>query len=180
MEHSQCAANGVLIHMGANRTSPRNLCARSVRCFSSRKVTVLLLTKISKGCLPFVLLIVMAGLPSCQQTRYRLNEVGAQSSLRLIRKAETTYRSQDRENRFGTLQELHLSGLIDTDLASGAKNGYRFDVRVGKDSFAAIATPQEYDVTGSWSYYLDESGVIRANVTKGRLPGVNDAPIKDQ
>lgn len=138
------------------------------------------LINVTKGCLPFVLLIVVAGLPSCQQTRYRLNEVGAQSSLRLIRKAETAYRSQDRQNRFGTLQELHSSGLIDTDLASGAKNGYRFDVRVGKDSFTAIATPQEYNVTGSWSYYLDESGVIRGNVTKGKPPGVNDAPIRDQ
>lgn len=141
---------------------------------------MLLVTKISKGCLPFLLLIVMAGLPSCQQTRYRLNEIGAQSSLRLIRKAEATYRSQDGQNRFGTLQQLHSSGLIDADLASGAKNGYRFDVRVGKDSFTAIATPQEYDVTGSWSYYLDESGVIRGNVTKGKLPGINDAPIRDQ
>jgi hypothetical protein len=100
--------------------------------------------------------------------------------LRLIRKAETAYRSQDRQNRFGTLQELLSNGLIDADLASGAKNGYRFDVRVGKDSFTAIATPQEYDVTGSWSFYLDESGIIRANVAKDRPPSVKDAPIRDQ
>lgn len=141
---------------------------------------MLLLTKIGKSCLPFILLIVVAGLPSCQQTRSRLNEVSAESSLRLIRKAQIQYRSQNRENRFGTLQELHSSGLIDAGLASGAKNGYRFDVRVGKDSFTAIATPQEYDVTGSWSFYLDESGVIRGNVTKGKPPGVNDAPVRDQ
>ena len=137
-------------------------------------------TKIGRCCLPCVLLIAVAVLPSCRQTKYRLNEVGAQSSLRLIRKAETLYRSQNRQNRFGTLEELHSSGLIDADLASGAKNGYRFDVRVGKDSFTAIATPAEYDVTGSWSFYLDESGVIRANVTRDRPPGVNDAPVKDQ
>ena len=141
---------------------------------------MLISTKIRKCYLPCVLLIVVAGLPSCQQTRYRLNEVGAQSSLRLIRKAESAYRSKDQQSRFGTLQELHSSGLIDAALASGAKDGYRFDVRAGNDSFIAIATPHEYDVTGSWSYYLDESGIIRASVTKGRTPSINDAPIKDQ
>lgn len=129
---------------------------------------------------PCPLLIVVAGLLSCAQTRYRLNEISAQSSLRAIRKAETTYRSQDPQNRFGTLQELHSSGLIEVDLASGTKDGYRYDVQVSKDSFSATATPLEYDVTGSWSFYLDESGIIRGRTTKGRLPDVNDAPIRYQ
>jgi hypothetical protein len=141
---------------------------------------MLLLIKIGKRCLLCVLLMIVAGLASCKETRYRLNEVSAQSSLRLIRKAETIYRSQDQQHRFGTLQELHASGLIDADLASGTKAGYRYDLRAGKDSFTAIATPLDYDVTGSWSYYLDELGIIRANITKGRPANINDAPIKDQ
>lgn len=141
---------------------------------------MLLLTKMYKSCLTCLLLIAVAGLLSCERTRFRLNEVGAQSAMRSIRKAENIYRSRDSQNRFGTLQELHSSGLIDADLASGTKNGYRYDVRVGKDSFSAIATPLEHDVTGSWSFYLDESGIIRASLAKGRAPGINDAPISDQ
>lgn len=132
------------------------------------------------GCLPCVLLIIVMGLSSCKETRSRLNEVGAQSSIRLIRQAETTYRSENDQHRFGTLQELHSSGLIDADLASGTKDGYRYDVRIGKDSYTASAVPVEYDVTGSWSFYLDESGVIRGSPTKGRSVGVNDPPIRDQ
>ena len=139
-----------------------------------------LLTNLDKSCLPCVLLIIVASLSSCAETRSRLNEVGAQSSIRLIRKAETIYRSQNDRNRFGTLQDLHSGNLIDAELASGTKRGYRFDVRVGKDSYTTTAVPLEYDVTGSWSFYVDESGVIRGSPTKGRPPGVNDAPIKDQ
>jgi len=100
-------------------------------------------------------------------------------SIRLIRKAETTYRSHN-QNRFGTLQDLHSADLIDAELASGTKRGYRYDVRVGKDSYTVTAVPVEYDVTGSWSFYLDESGVIRGSPTKGRTAGIKDAPIRDQ
>ena len=139
-----------------------------------------LLGKTSKSHLLWLLLIVVVGLLSCAQTRYRLNEVSAQASLRAIRKAETIYRSQDPQNRFGTLQELHSSGLIEADLASGTKDGYRIDVQVSKGSFSAIATPLEYDVTGSWSFYVDESGIIRGTTRKGRLPGGTDAPVRNQ
>ena len=135
------------------------------------------MTKIGKCYLACVLLVV-ASLFSCKETRYRLNEVGAQSSIRAIRNAQTAYRS--RQDRFGTLQELHSSGLIDAELASGVKDGYRIEVRVGQDSFTAIATPLEYNVTGSWSYYLDESGVIRGSSTKGKAPGKDDRPIRYQ
>lgn len=138
-----------------------------------------LLTEISKCCLSCVLLIVVAGLSSCKETRSRLNEVAAQSSIRLIREAETIFRSHN-QNRFGTLQELHSAGLIDAELASGTKLGYRYEVRVGKDSYTATAVPLEYDVTCSWSFYLDESGVIRGSPTKGRTAGIKDAPIRDQ
>ena len=100
--------------------------------------------------------------------------------MRLIRKAQNTYRSQNRQNVFATLQELHSSSLIDAELADGTKGGYRYDVRVGKDAYSVTAVPLEYDVTGSWSFYLDQSGVIRASITKGRPADSNDAPIRDQ
>lgn len=139
-----------------------------------------ILTSLVKCRLPYVLLIVLAGLSSCKETRSRLNEVGAQSSMRLIRKAETIYRSQNNQNRFGTLQELLSARLIDAELASGTNRGYQYDIRVGKDSYTVTAVPLEYDVTGSWSFYLDESGVIRGSPTKGRTASINDSPIKDQ
>ncbi|HEX7774019.1 MAG TPA: hypothetical protein VF435_16470 [Pyrinomonadaceae bacterium] len=100
--------------------------------------------------------------------------------MRLIRKAETIYRSQNNRNRFGTLQELHSACLIDAELASGTNRGYQYDIRVGKDSYTVTAVPLEYDVTGSWSFYLDESGVVRGSPTKGRTASINDSPIKDQ
>lgn len=126
------------------------------------------------------LLIVVTGCLSCSQMTYRLNEVGAQSSLKLIRKAQTTYRSQDPQGRFGTLRDLHSKGLIDQELAGGIKSGYRFDIQVRNDSFAATATPLEYNVSGSWSFYLDESGVIRGTVRQGKAATVNDNPVRYQ
>lgn len=76
--------------------------------------------------------------------------------------------------------ELHARDLIDGQLASGTKDGYRYQVNVGNDSFIAIATPVEYDVTGSWSFYVDQSGVIRGCVTRGKLPDINDRPVRYQ
>jgi competence protein ComGC len=140
---------------------------------------MIFLTKIGKCSLPWVVLITVAGLLSCAQTRLRLNQVGAESSLKLIRKAQSVYRLQN-ENRFGTLQELHAAGLIDAELASGTKGGYRYDLRAAQDSYTATAVPVEYDVTGSWSFYLDQSGVIRGSPTRGRTAGVNDPPIRYQ
>lgn len=65
-------------------------------------------------------------------------------------------------------------------LASGTKRGYRYDLSVGQGSYTVTAVPVEYEVTGSWSFYLDESGVIRGSPTKGKTPDINDRPISDQ
>lgn len=158
-------------------SGPKNDSSEGARRLSDKMRPLINVRNCSRPCL---LLIVVAGLLSCAQTRLRLNEVGAQSSLRAVRKAETTYRSQN-QNRFGTLQELHSAGLVDAELASGIKDGYRFDVApAGQDSYTATAVPLEYDVTGSWSFYLDESGVIRGSASKGRTAGIDDAPVRDQ
>ena len=125
-------------------------------------------------------LMVIAIVLSCRETTSRLNEIGAQSSLRLIRKAEVIYRSRDGLGRFGTLPELYSSGLIDEELARGIKNGYRYELEVRSGAFTAIATPIEYNVSGTWTFYLDESGVIRGHASKDKRPNVQDAPIRDQ
>ena len=147
---------------------------------TSEKISLRMTVEVAERfILSLFLLIIATGLSSCAQTRLRLNQVGAESSLKLIRKAQSVYRSHN-QNRFGTLQELHSADLIDAELASGTKDGYRFDVRAGQDSYTATAVPLEYDVTGSWSFYLDQSGVIRGSPTKGRTAGVNDPPIRYQ
>src|SRR5215217_4300637 len=109
-------------------------------------------SKVGKCFLWCVLLFVVTCLLSCKQMTCRLNEVGAQSSIRSIREAENTYRSQDGKNRFGTLLQLHARDLIDGKLASGTKDGYCYQVNVRNETFTAIATPLDYDVTGSWSF----------------------------
>jgi hypothetical protein len=99
-------------------------------------------------------------------------------SLRDIRVAESTYRTKNSMNQFGTLEQLHAGDPIDAELASGTKDEYRYKLELRERSFHVTAEPLKYNLTGTWSYYLDESGVIRVFVTRGKHPDVCDPPIR--
>ncbi len=82
--------------------------------------------------------------------------------------AQGTYQAITGDGNFGTLAELHGSGLIDAALASGRKYGYVFTVDVTPANaaqaaaFTITATPAKYRKTGIRSYFADTSGTIRA------------------
>ena len=108
-------------------------------------------------------------------------EYTALSKLHSLISAEATF-SAISGGRYGTLKELKDETLIDSALASGVSEGYAFDLRVAQDastgqsSFVVVATPVSYyGMTGSVSYYVDETGVIRYK--RGGVAGKDDKPI---
>ena len=111
------------------------------------------------------------GIPS------RLNQERAVTSLRSIRAAQLSFKSTKGVGKYGTLDELAAAKLIDPTLASGIKNGYRFEVRVKNGSFEAVAVPLKDKY---WSFYLDESGVIRGTVKDGAEANASDQPVRHQ
>ena len=82
-------------------------------------------------------------------------------------------------HRYETLKELHKTGLIDAALGSGSKAGYRFELAALETSFKLTAIPVQYAETGDWSFYLDESGVIRGH-TSNREATADDPLIGKQ
>lgn len=109
----------------------------------------------------------------------RMNIENSLNSLRLLRVAEESYRVKLEHHRYGTLEELYKAGLIDAELGSGTKAGYRFELVPLETSFKVTAVPIQYGRTGDWSFYLDESGVIRGQ-TSNREANAHDPPIGNQ
>jgi hypothetical protein len=98
----------------------------------------------------------------------RHNETGAIASLRTLFSAEATYQATAGNGDYGTIAELGEQKLIDYVLAEGHRYGYLFKVRREKrstespSSLEIVAIPRTYGVTGRRSFYIDETGVIRA------------------
>lgn len=123
--------------------------------------------------------ILLASCMGCTQIAIRRNIEDALNSLRLLRVAEESYRVKLGHNRYGTLKELYNAGLIDAELRSGTKAGYRFELAPSETSFKLTVIPIRYGTTCDWSFYLDESGVIRGQTSK-RGANVHDPRIGKQ
>lgn len=113
--------------------------------------------------------------PATRQQRALIkhNEAGAIETLHTLFGAEATYQSTTGNGDYGTISELGEQHLIDYVLAEGHRYGYLFQVRPEKHSsesrasLVIVAIPRTYGVTGRRSFYLNESGVIRAVDKKG-------------
>lgn len=70
--------------------------------------------------------------------------------------------------------------LIDTELAAGNKNGYKFRYRVigptdgGEPGFEIAAIPAEYGTSGKKSFLLDNDGKIHGADKRGAVATVDD------
>jgi hypothetical protein len=116
--------------------------------------------------------------PRFQQENIAIStsEGAAMKSLRALLSAETTF--QRKGGEYGDLKELHTAGLIDDDLASGLKGGYRFIIAVKKSTLTTppsidlIARPGKYGKSARRSFYLSESGVLLTSEAR-------DAPLSE-
>jgi type II secretory pathway pseudopilin PulG len=150
----------------------------------------------------FVLLIVAATILPCVMTsRIAANEASATATLRTLLTAETTYAATYHRNFTDNLSKLgapngearesnsNSADLVDSILAgrgrgggptSFTKNGYIFRYSPGGTypeirAFSITADPTARGSSGSRSFYVDESGVVRANAEAAA--SVKDAAI---
>lgn len=114
--------------------------------------------------------------PQQQNITVTTNEGSAMKSLRTLLTAETTFQTTDGKGEYGDLKDLRDAGLIDNDLASGIKDGFRFTILTKKSTLTThpavdlVARPSEYGKTDRRSFYLTESGVLLTS-------DVKDAPL---
>ena len=103
------------------------------------------------------------------------NETAAMARLRAIAAAEAQYQVQAL-GEYGTLDQLIQKRFVN-DPASGKLTGYRFEVQVRPGGFQATAVPEKFGVTGTRSFYLDETNVIHAADKKGAPATASDPEV---
>ena len=120
-----------------------------------------------------IAIIAAIAIPNLLAARTAANEGAAIHVLTKIHAAEATYQATSGNGAFGTLEQLATEGLIDPELASGSHYGYRFTVNTRTSryndlpGFQAVGVPLTYGSSGRRSFYIDESGVIRAEDNRG-------------
>jgi len=129
-----------------------------------------------------VILIAIAG-PQATREPMSSQETAALLAIRTLHTVQVQYYSQ-----FGryaaSLTELGPpasgtpgpagAGLIDRDLASGTKDGYKFTLTGTVSGYVIHADPEEYGKSGSRTFYSDQTMVIRQN--HGPEPATADSP----
>jgi type II secretory pathway pseudopilin PulG len=132
-------------------------------------------------------IIAAIAIPNLLASRRAANESAAISSLRTIAAAEVTYQATAGRGQFGALRDLGASSLLDSQLASGTKSGYRFALtvqdgdRYTAPGFTVTATPIVTTGTGQTgirSFYVDESQTIRYSNNPYTPATADDTPIR--
>ena len=129
-------------------------------------------------CVFFVPLIAAIAIPNLLAARKAANEGAALSSMETIAIAQATYVSTYGAGSCGDLMTLATKNLIDAQLASGKKSGYRFTAG-GEHASAGCeirATPETLSHGNRSFYFSSLDNVVRV-ATKGVQANQTDPPI---
>ena len=141
-----------------------------------------------------ILIIAAIAIPNLLRQRIAANETSAVASLRTLNAVEITYNNSYPTVGFAcTLSALGppagstavsptAAGLIDSNLASGNKNGYTFTVAcIGGGTptinYQTTAAPASPGVTGQRYFCSDTSGIIKYDSTSTANCLTNGNPI---
>jgi hypothetical protein len=100
------------------------------------------------------------------------NETAAMARLRAIVAAEARYMVES-GGEYGTLDQLIQKQHIN-DPSRGKLTGYRFEIQVKPGGFQLTAVPEKFGVTGTRSFYVDETNIIHAADKKGAPATASD------
>jgi prepilin-type N-terminal cleavage/methylation domain-containing protein len=131
-----------------------------------------------------ILIILAVALPKLQNARRFAQEMAAQKAITTLHTAQTQYYSQ--YGRYAaSLQELGppTSGspsaggaeLIDRDLASGEKGGFKFNLQPSQTGYTVAASPTQFGTAGIHTYFSDQSMAI--HVHSGQEPATANDPL---
>ena len=114
-----------------------------------------------------VALVAAIALPNALASRRIANEAATIAVLRRIASAEATYQSI--HGNYGDLDALAGEHLIESGITMGPRYGYRFAAieRRNPARFEVTAVPESFGSSGTRSFFLDETGVIRAAAHHG-------------
>lgn len=126
------------------------------------------------GSFAIVILIAIAS-PEITRDNYPRREMGAIGVIRTIHAAQVQYSSQ--YGRYATsLSELGPAGadLIDGELTSGRRYGFKFTMSGDGSYYVIHADPESFGKSGSRTFYSDQTMTIRQNW--GQQPATINSP----
>ncbi|MGI9164879.1 MAG: DUF3352 domain-containing protein [Pyrinomonadaceae bacterium] len=123
-----------------------------------------------------VMLMIAAMAKESSQPPLARNEAIAQSALRMLASAESTYRATKGDGNYGTIDQLLEQNLMTKELLQ--QYGYKIELSVAGSKFEASAVPLEYGKTGTMSFFVDETGVLRGADQGGGSATVADKPVQ--
>jgi len=118
-----------------------------------------------------VMTLATLAISSVLRARHNANEMSAVASCRTIITAAQNYYANSYPHTYPSslsdlIPPISNPPYIDTVLATGTKQGYRFTYTyIGPESFTLNADPVSSRRTGTRHFYSDETGIIRANST---------------
>jgi type IV pilus assembly protein PilA len=130
-----------------------------------------------------ILIIIMIAAPRLSRARMYAQETAALAAIKTIHTVQVQYYSQ--YGKYATsLQELGppssgaaspaAADLIQNDLASGEKQGYKFTVTGTPGGYIVNANPVAFNSSGSRTFWSDQSMTIRQNY--GQEPATANSP----
>lgn len=96
-----------------------------------------------------------------------------------INEIQGLYRAQqmykNANGSYGTLDQLVDKGMINR--VPGGARTYRYNVTASEEKFQCTSVPQVYGTSGRFSFYLDETGVLRGADHQGAEANASDPPV---
>jgi len=134
-----------------------------------------------------ILIILTVAVPKYNNIRRSGQEMAAAVAIQTIHKAETQYYSQYQQYATSLAQlgpptsgAANSAGaeIIDRDLASGEKGGFKYTLTQTQTGYAVAAVPVQFGTAGSHTYFSDESQSI--HVHNGPEPATATDPLLGQ
>lgn len=130
-------------------------------------------------------ILAALSVPNLMRSRMTANEIAAVGGLKTIATGQTDYNNNSTPHSYSrVLVDLGTGAgagnvrFIDMSLANGFKMGYTYDYQPSDAvshpdgpilwSWSATAWPILYQITGKRSFYVDDTGVIRARDSGGK------------
>ena len=90
--------------------------------------------------------------------------------------AQEQYKTNKGKGSYGTFEELLAMGIFSKEMVESS--GYKIELTVSGDNFEVSAVPLEYGKTGTRSYFIDSTRVLRGGDRNGGSATSSDPPIQ--